>query len=208
MDPHYSRSKFNSTIDSIRRLFRNEHRFGQPNCDYCLDFLTATQRIRDLSCGAHQWTSVPVTGIYLSDDNRSRLYLIVCYSNPDPSGLPNHLCFCLPLIVDRSDPEGGLKLLACFAPESIVSLSMGLYWEDEELKYDVLEDWCRFWEPLKRSLWTPISEQLPKYQGDGNELDPKCEKLTLAGISYKDSVNAVARSWAESKEKLQNEIRG
>src|SRR5260370_1205923 len=104
----------------------------------------ATQRIKDLSFGTHQWISVPVTGIYISNENRSRLYLIVCYSNPDSTGIPNHLCFCLPLIVDRSDPGGGLKLLACFAPESIVQLSKGLYWEGDELKYDILEDWCRF----------------------------------------------------------------
>jgi hypothetical protein len=35
----------------------------------------------------------------------------------------------------------------------MVPLSKGLYWEGDELKYDPLEDWCRFWEPLKRGLW-------------------------------------------------------
>jgi hypothetical protein len=80
MDRHHSRAKFNRTLESLRRFIRNEHPFGQPNCGYCLEFLTATQRIKDLSCGAHQWVSVPVTGIYLSNENRSRLYLIVCYS--------------------------------------------------------------------------------------------------------------------------------
>jgi hypothetical protein len=30
--------------------------------------------------------------------------------------------------------------------------------------------------------------------------------LTLEGISYKDSINAVAMLWTESKEDLENEI--
>lgn len=149
---------------------------------------------------------MPVTGIYVSTENRSRLYLIVCYSNPDPTGLPNHLCFCLPLIVDRSDPASGLKLLACFAPESIVPLSKGLYWEDDELKHDFLEDWFRFWEPLKRCLWPLETEQPSRYPGDENELGPETERQTLAGISYKDSINALVKSWSESKEELENEI--
>src|ERR1700738_3862240 len=106
MDQHDSCSKFRYSMESLRRLLKNEHPFGQPNCDYCIEILTATQRIKDLSRGAHQWISLPVTGIYLPSETRSRLYLIVCYSNPDPSGLPNHLCFCLPLIVDRSGSGG------------------------------------------------------------------------------------------------------
>jgi hypothetical protein len=205
MARHHSHPKFNRTFDSLRRLLRNDHPFGQPNCDYCLEFLTATQRIKDLCFGTHQWISVPVTGIYISNENRSRLYLIVCYSNPDSTGIPNHLCFCLPLIVDRSDPGGGLKLLACFAPESIVPLSRGLYWEGDELKNDILEDWCRFWEQLKRCLWTEES-QYSEYRCDGSEPGVEREWRTLEGISYKDSINAVAKLWSESKEQLQNEI--
>jgi len=125
MNQHRSRPKFNKSFDSLRRFMTSEHPFGQPNCGYCVEFLTATQRINNLSCEAHQWVALPVTGIYLSNENRSRLYLILCYSNPELAGLPNHLCFCLPLFVDRSDPRAGLKLLACFAPESMVPLSRG-----------------------------------------------------------------------------------
>ena len=205
MDRHHSRLRFNKSFDSLRRFMRTEHPFGQPNCGYCLEFLTATQRINDLNCGAHQWVSVPVTGIYLSNEDRSRLYLIVCYSNPDPTGL-NHLSFCLPLFVNKSDPKGGIKLLACFAPESIIALSKGLYWEGDELKSDPLEDWCRFWGPLKRCLWSPEKGRHLECQGKENEIDPGQERLTLEGISYKESVYAVARFWAESREELQNEI--
>jgi hypothetical protein len=185
---------------------RTEHLFGHPNCGYCVEFLTATKRINGLSFGAHQWVCVPVTGIYLANENRSRLYLIVCCSNSDPTGLPNHLCFCLPLLVDRSDPRGGVKLLACFAPESMVQLQRAYYWEGDELKHDLLEDWCSFWGPLKRCLWPPEEERRSESDGNGNELDDERETLTLEGISYKDSINAVAKLWSESKEKLENEI--
>jgi hypothetical protein len=205
MDWHHPHSQFNRSFDSLRRFMRNEHPFGQPNCGYCVEFLTATQQINDLSCGPHQWVSVPVTGIYLSNENRSRLYLILCYSNPDPTGL-NHLSFCLPFFVDRSAPGGGIKLLACFAPESMVPLQKGFYWEGDELKHDPLEDWCRLWEPLKRCLWPPEEGRRSESQGKENELDPGHERLTLEGISYKESVHAVARFWSESKVELQNEI--
>jgi hypothetical protein len=206
VDRYHSSPKFNRTFDWIRRFMRNEHPFGQPNCGYCVEFLTATKRINDLSSGAHQWVSVPVTGIYLANENRSRLFLIVCCSNSDPTGLPNHLCFCLPLFVDRSDPRGGIKLLACFAPESMVQLERAYYWEGDELKHDPLEDWCRFWEPLKRSLWPPEEGRRSESRDNGNELDHERQTLTLEGISYKDSINAVAKLWSESKEELENEI--
>jgi hypothetical protein len=84
------------------------------------------------------------------------------------------------LIVDRSDPIG-LKLLACFAPVSIVPLSKGLYWEGGELNYDPLEDWCRFWGPLKRSLWTEEREY-SQCQCDGKDPDVERKRLTLEGI--------------------------
>src|SRR5260370_38234270 len=116
MDRHHSRLKFNKSFDSLRRFMRTEHPFGQPNCGYCLEFLTATQRINDLNCQANQWVSVPVTGIYLSNEHRSRLYLVVCYSNPDPSGI-NNLCFCLPLLVDRRDPRSAASVVSSFTPD-------------------------------------------------------------------------------------------
>ena len=84
-------------------------------------------------------------------------------------------------------------------------LSKGLYWEGGELNYDPLEDWCRFWGPLKRCLWTEEREYSQR-QCDGKDPDVERKKLTLEGISYKVSINAVAKLWSESKEDLENEI--
>src|SRR5271168_1045577 len=108
----------------------------------------------DLSCGAYQWASTAVSGICVSDDKRSRQYLLVGYSNPEPEGLPNSLCFCFPVFIYRRAPGAELKHLVCFAPESVVPLSQGLYWEEDQLKNDSLEDWDRFWKPLRGCLRT------------------------------------------------------
>jgi hypothetical protein len=111
-----------------------------------------------------------------------------------------------PIVCGQKRTGGGVKLLACFAPESIVPLQKGFYWEGAELKHDPLEDWYRFWEPLKRCLWPPEEGRRLESQDYGNELDHERETLTLEGISYKDSINAVAKLWSESKEELENEI--
>jgi hypothetical protein len=110
------------------------------------------------------------------------------------------------MFVTKSGTAGGLKLLACFAPESIVPLSRGLYWEDDELKEDLLEDWSRFWDPLKHRLWESENELQSECQEDRAELDPNAQRLTLAGTSYKDSIDAVVKLWSESKEELEYEI--
>ncbi|RZU41105.1 hypothetical protein [Edaphobacter modestus] len=204
MDRHHSRARM---IYSLRRLLRNDHPFGQPNCDRCVEFLTATQRIKDLSCGAHQWTSLPVTGIYVSNERRSRRFLIVGYSNPDgPTERPNNLCYCVPLLLDRSVPGGGFKLLACFAPESMVPLSKGLYLENKAVKEDALEDWFRFCGPLERCFWPHETGESPECQGDRSELDPEWERFARAGIFYKDSIDALVKLWSESKKEIQDEL--
>jgi hypothetical protein len=85
-------------------------------------------------------------------------------------------------------------------------LQRAYYWEGDELKHDLLEDWCRFWDPLKRCLWAPDEGRRSENHSNGNQLGHEWEGLTLDGISYKDSINAVARYWSESKEDLVNEI--
>jgi hypothetical protein len=195
-----------SFIERLHELMQiqNGRRFGQPGCDRCVDFLTAMRRILDFSFGVHQWIAQPVTDLRFRNKKWSRRYLIVCYSNPDSTGLPNHLSFCLPLLMGRIGPVGPRTLLACFASESIVPLSKGLYWEDNDLRYDALEDYSLFWKPLERCLWPLEAER--HSERSTNSMDPGQENSMLGGISYKDSIGALARVWSESKEKLQNEI--
>jgi hypothetical protein len=70
------------------------------------------------------------------------------YSNSERGGLPNPLCFCFSLFIYRSAPGSELTHLVCLAAGSTVALSGGLYWEDEQLKKDSFEDYCRFMNPL------------------------------------------------------------
>jgi hypothetical protein len=198
------RSNPKKAIDSLLELFRNQRRFGQPNCDHCVDFLTAIRRIDELSYGVQQWTSSPVMGIRVPSEPQLRGYLVVCYANPDPTGLPNHLCFRVPLVTGRDASGRRRILLACFSPESIMPLSRGSYWEDHELKYDALEDWIRFWKPLRRCFW-PDEDKPDDNWGEGNQYNPEVESLTLAGTSYKDSINALICWLSQTRYHLKNE---
>ena len=161
-----------------------------------------------MSSGADQWFALPVSGAFVSHEGQVKRYIIVGYSNPDPSELPNHLGFCLPL-VHRGAPGVEPSLLACFDPESVVPVSNGLYWEEDELKYDQLEDWDRFWKPLEQCLWTPGGGEInSECQGASNEPCPKQSRRTLDEILYKDALTAHVRWWSESMEKRLDEIQG
>lgn len=203
--PKAGSPKVRKAIDLFLKQIRVEHPFGQPNCEHCVEFSTVMQHLEDLSCGAHQWASLPVTGIHVSSENPSGGYLIVGYSNPD-RGLPNALCFCFPLLQYRYAPAEELKLLVCFAPESVVPLSEGLYWEEDELKYDCLEDWDRIWKRLSRCLCPKEMRLHSESLVDGGERQADLGMLTLEGIPYKDSITALVRLWSESRERLQHEI--
>ncbi|NYF53970.1 hypothetical protein HDF12_004369 [Edaphobacter lichenicola] len=194
-------------IYSFLKQVRGEYPFGQPNCEYCAEFSTVMQYLKDLSRGAHQWASMAVSGICVSNDERSRQYLLVGYSNPELGGLPNSLCFCFPLFRYNGARERELKHLVCFAPESAVPLSNGLYWEENQLKGDALEDWDCFWKPLSGCLRTDELRQVES-AADNGELRVDLEALTLEGVSYKESVSALVAIWSQSRERLQDEIGG
>ena len=152
--------KSRKPIHSFLEQVRGEYPFGQPNCEYCAKFSTVIRHLKDLSHGAYQWASTTVSGIWVSNDYRSRQFLLVGYSNPEGGGvLLNALCFCFPVFIYRPAAGGELKHLVCFAPESVVPLSKGLYWEEDQLKGDALEDWDRFWKPLRQ--WHAASADEP-----------------------------------------------
>ena len=192
-----------SLIERLRELtqVQRELAYGLPGCSHCVELLTAMERIRTLSSGAHQWLAHPVSGLHFRSRKWSQRYLVVAYSNPDTTGLPNHLCFCLPILMGRIGPEGTRTLLACFAPESIVPLSTGLYWENDDLKEDSVGDYILLSEVLERCLW-------PQHQskGFGNSMESEQTNLMLGGISYGDSIQALVRMWSQSKEMLRNKI--
>ncbi len=104
----------------------------------------------------------------------------------------------------RIDLEGPRTLLACFASESVVPLSTGLYWENNDLKEDSVGDYILFSELLERCLW-PQEAQHPS-KGVGDSMDSEQTNLMLGGIWYADSIQALVRLWSQSKAMLQNKI--
>jgi hypothetical protein len=206
--PESARPKLRKPFDFFVEQVRGDYPFGKPNCEYCVEYPTVIQHLKDLCRGAHQWASVAVSGICVSIDERSLQYLLVGYSNPELGGLPNSLCFCFPLFRYNSAREGKLKHLVCFAPESVVPLSNGLYWEENQLKADALEDWDRFWNPLSGCLRTDGLRQNEDSVDDNGELRTEPGVLTLEGVPYKESVSALVTFWSQSREKLQDEING
>jgi hypothetical protein len=198
--------RFSPAIESFLEKIKSEFPFGQRNCEYCVELHVVMQRIDDISSGAHQWTCLPATSLMVGKQKRRCDWLVVGYSNPNSECLPNLLSYCFPIIFDRDKDGGGSRLLVCFAPDSMHPLCRGLYWEEDELKCDCFEDWERFWEPLRRSLWPPTAEEYP--------LNPTYRDLhlslpnikTLEGVTYRESIEGHVRLWAKSKAALQKVI--
>ena len=183
-----------------------EHHSNSPNCPYCVRLATLIQSFERMSLRAHQWIARPVPGIFVSLEGNVRRYVLAAYSNPHPAQLPNTLVFGVPLIIHRVHPGDEPELRACFDKKSIVPLSIGLYWKDDDLKYDQLKDWNRFWNPIEKCLQTPPAEWL-ECQKANDVCRNETDRRTLDGISYRDSLCAYVTQWSQSKEKLQNAVR-
>jgi hypothetical protein len=182
----------------------NAHR---PNCPYCVGIAALIQRFRRMSWGADQWIARPVSGLFVSVDGEVRRFALAAFSNADPSDLPNPLVYSLPLTIHRNHPEAEPELLVCFAPETVVPLAKGLYLEDGDLRYDALEDWHRFWQPIKKCVFAPqaTSNDLECHKR-GNVDRFEHRRQTLEGVSYEDSLRAYVSWWGQSKESIQDAI--
>jgi hypothetical protein len=80
------------------------------------------------------------------DDTQS---VIIRYSNPGGTDLPNAISFRFPCMSDGNPlfPAG----LACLHASLAEPVCYGLYFEGGDIKYDSLEDWSRFWPPIIRA---------------------------------------------------------
>jgi hypothetical protein len=117
--PEPGSSKAHQRLGLFIKSMRGEHPFGDPGCEYCAELSTVSQHLLDLSCGAHQWASLPSCDLGFSSKKRSRRYLVAGYSNPE-CGLPNPICFCIPLFIYRCAPGRELTHVVCFASQSAV----------------------------------------------------------------------------------------
>lgn len=179
---------------------------SKTNCRYCVGLGILLRHLEKMSQGADQWMSLPSSGVFISSEGEIRRYLLVGYSNPDSSGLPNALVFAFQLISDKPTVQAVPTHQCCFAPKSIVPLSRGLYWVDDELVHDRMEDWRRFSQPLQKCLsHTKTLEQ----SNCGDARSERCvgaEKRTLENAEYKDSLLAQLTWWSQCEGRLQDAI--
>lgn len=93
---------------------------------------------------AHQWR---VQSTLQVRDHHA--YAAIDYTNPELADMPNSLCYLFPVL---DDGFGTKDPMVCLHPTAGIPVIQGLYFEGPELKRDLLEDWGRFWEPLRGAL--------------------------------------------------------
>jgi hypothetical protein len=174
----------------------------EMKCGFFARLTTLNKHLEGMSHGAHQWMSLIVPDVFLSSEGEPRSYVIVGFSNPD-MGLPNDLCFLLPLVRLGGSREPNPDLLVRFSPRSTVPLTQGLYWEEDgTLKYDPLEDFDRFWTPLKQRLCPQIMERHMDRQGS----EPNWDEQTIDAVPFRKALAAHMIWLSQSTETIKNAL--
>jgi hypothetical protein len=99
-----------------------------------------------ISHGAYRWEIVNDD----AEESADRQSAVIRYSNPGGIDLPSQISFRFPCLT-----ENNLFFsvrFVCLHPGLADPVSRGLYFEEGEIKYDCLEDWGRFWPPIKQAL--------------------------------------------------------
>ena len=94
----------------------------------------------------HRWEAVTDDTGQWGEDR----CVIIRYSNPSGTDMPNEISFrfwCL-----SYDYPFFPIWLVCLHPSLAEPVRGGLYFEGEDLKGDFLEDWTRFWHPIRKAL--------------------------------------------------------
>ena len=126
----------------------------QDDCGIILAFSDLEARLQAISIGTHQWTLHPDREVGPFD--RKMTSVSVWYSNPGLTDMPNQICYRFPAYPQAL---GGVPdLLVCLHPSLIDPVVEGLYFEDDRLLADPLEDFGAFWPPLREILW-PTSKR-------------------------------------------------
>jgi hypothetical protein len=159
-----------------------------------------------MSSGSEQWIARPVPGIFVSIEGEARQFLIAAYSNPDDTGLPNPLVFGIPLGMYRSQPEADAEIRVCLKRESAVPLAGALYFDADELVYDMLEDEDRFWGPIEKRLRSSSPTGDSKCPAATAASHIEGDRRTLDGMSYRDSLLGYVQWWSQAKERFQHAI--
>jgi hypothetical protein len=82
----------------------------------------------------------------------------VFHSRGGANQVTDELSFLVPVFGDWSDEN---QALVCLYPDLIVAEMEGLYFERGRVLGDCLEDWFRFWTPLKQAAYDWVRTQRP-----------------------------------------------
>ena len=108
----------------------------------------------------------------------------------------------LPLVALAGSTDNDAELLVRFSPWSTVPLSRGVYRHEGRLSYDPLEDFDRFWTPLKKCLCPQRMEGYIEYQ----ELEPELVGQTIDAVSFRKALAAHMIWLSQSKETIQHAL--
>jgi len=117
-------------------------------------------KLAQMSSGTLQWVVVPIPDTVRMASGQIRSYVAIGFSNPHDAAHQNYLCYLFPLTT-CDVPGAAMRSTVYLSPEAATPLSKGLYLEEGSLKFDVLEDWDRFWEPLKLGLGPATPVEFP-----------------------------------------------
>jgi hypothetical protein len=120
--------------------------------NYFVSLDTLCARLRAMSQGLHQWMVLPVQGIFRDPEGERRSCVLIGYSNPDGSTVPNHICYMFSAVALAGHPSSDPEIIVQLDPGWMPSLSRGLYLEEGLVKTDFVGDFIAFWNPLKRCL--------------------------------------------------------
>ncbi len=113
-----------------------------------LDELDATLRL--ISHGPHRWTANLEQELVEDRQISRRCCARIRYTNPEFADMPTEISYLFPAFSDATFSEA--FILVCLHPSLAIPVVKGLYFEEGSLKHDLLEDWQRFWPPLRRAL--------------------------------------------------------
>ncbi len=105
-------------------------------------------KLRQISSGNHQWEARLIPQAVRNREGTEGRYAAIAYTNPELIDMPNYICYLFPVI----EPGEGGRVRVCLHPSTAIPVAEGLYFEGAELRVDHLEDWGRFWDPLKAAL--------------------------------------------------------
>jgi hypothetical protein len=119
---------------------------------YILPLGELQDHLSHISFEGHIWTLHLVPQPVADRNGVVRGWAALGYSNPEPGDVQNLICYLFPLVENAVAVGVKGTPLVCLHPSTVIPLLEGRYLEGSELKLDFLEDWGRFWEPLKAAI--------------------------------------------------------